>query len=144
MILDRYYYHQLNKAEQAVYKAFYAGVMAHQDVIPLPVKGILLQQSFERIYRALTLDNPLIYFLNQSACSIATDSCGHLAICPQYFWNEETVHRYNRRIKAYVQQFVMQLQLIGLSDYEKEKKIHDWFCQNVTYDINGGRIIKKL
>ena len=26
MIVDRYYYHQLNKQEQAIYKAFYKGV----------------------------------------------------------------------------------------------------------------------
>ena len=25
MIVDRYYYHQLNKQEQAIYKAFYNG-----------------------------------------------------------------------------------------------------------------------
>lgn len=27
MIVDRYYYHQLNKQEQAIYKAFYNGAM---------------------------------------------------------------------------------------------------------------------
>ena len=39
MIVDRYYYAQLNKQEQAVYKAFYNGLMAHEDVIPIPIKG---------------------------------------------------------------------------------------------------------
>lgn len=29
MIVDRYYYHQLNKQEQVVYKVFYNGVMAY-------------------------------------------------------------------------------------------------------------------
>lgn len=33
MIVDRYYYHQLNKQEQAIYKVFYNGAMAHQDII---------------------------------------------------------------------------------------------------------------
>lgn len=31
MIVDRYYYHQLNKQEQAIYKAFYNGAMLHQE-----------------------------------------------------------------------------------------------------------------
>ena len=31
MIVDRYYYAQLNKQEQAVYKAFYNGLMAHEE-----------------------------------------------------------------------------------------------------------------
>ena len=35
MIVDRYYYHQLNKQEQAIYKVFYKGVMSHQEIIPI-------------------------------------------------------------------------------------------------------------
>ena len=67
MIVDRYYYHQLNKQEQVIYKAFYNGAMAHQEIIPIPVRGEFSQESFERIFMAITRDNPLIYFLNQSA-----------------------------------------------------------------------------
>ena len=35
MIVDRYYYHQLNKEEQAIYKAFYNGVMVHEDIMEM-------------------------------------------------------------------------------------------------------------
>lgn len=89
MIVDRYYYHQLNKQEQAIYKAFYKGVMSHQEIIPIPVRGEFSQESSERIFMAMTRDNPLIYFLNQSACSTASDMFGRLAICPQYFFTKE-------------------------------------------------------
>ena len=78
MIVDRYYYHQLNKQEQAIYKAIYDGVMAHQDVIPIPARGQMPKDMFERIYAAITRDNPLIYHLNQSACNIARDMRGIL------------------------------------------------------------------
>lgn len=54
MIVDRYYYHQLNKQEQAIYKAFYIGAMAHQDIIPIPVRGEFSQESFECIFMAMT------------------------------------------------------------------------------------------
>ena len=70
MIVDRYYYHQLNKQEQAIYKAFYKGVMSHQEIIPIPVRGEFSQESFERIFMAMTRDNPLIYFLNQSLAAL--------------------------------------------------------------------------
>ena len=63
MIVDRYYYHQLNKAERAIYKAFYNGVMSHQEIIPIPVHGEFSQESFERIFIAMTRDNPLIYYV---------------------------------------------------------------------------------
>ena len=47
MIVDRYYYHQLNKQEQAIYKAFYNGAMLHQEIIPIPVREEFSQESFE-------------------------------------------------------------------------------------------------
>ena len=102
MIVDRYYYHQLNKQEQAIYKAFYNGAMSHKEIIPIPVHGEFSQESFERIFMAMTRDNPLIYFLNQSACSTASDMFGHVAICPQYFFTREKVKEYNQKIEKVV------------------------------------------
>lgn len=137
MIVDRYYYHQLNKQEQAVYRAFYDGVMAHQDIIPISVKGNFPQETFERIFQAVTKDNPLIYYLNQSVCSCAKDMFGHLAICPQYFFPEEKVKEYNRKIEKEVNRLAGELNLMSGTDYEKEKKVHDWICQNISYDDEG-------
>ena len=137
MIVDRYYYDQLNNQEQVLYKAFYNGVMSHREIIPLPLRGEFSQESFERIFMAMTRDNPLIYFLNQSACSIACDMFGHVAICPQYFFTKEKIKEYNRKIEKVVNELVGQLQLLECSDYEKEFRVHDWVCQNVTYDYEG-------
>ena len=137
MIVDRYYYYQLNKQEQAIYKAFYKGAMAHQDIIPISVRGEFSQESFERIFMAMTRDNPLIYFLNQSACSIASDMFGHVAICPQYFLTKEKVKEYNRKIEKVVNNLAGQLHLLECNDYEKELRVHDWICQNVEYDYEG-------
>lgn len=137
MIVDRYYYHQLNKEEQAVYKAFYNGVMAHQEIIPISVRGEFTQNSFERIFMAITRDNPLIYFLNQSACSVANDKFGHIAICPQYFFTKEKVKEYNRKIEKVVNKLAEHLHLLECNDYEKELRIHDWICQNIEYDYEG-------
>ena len=137
MIVDRYYYHQLNKQEQAIYNAFYDGVMTYEEIIPIPVCGTFSQESFERIFMAMTRDNPLIYFLNQSACSTASDMFGHLAICPQYFFSKEKVKEYNRKIEKVVNELAGQLRLLECSDYEKEIRIHDWICQNIAYDYEG-------
>ena len=137
MIVDRYYYHQLNKQEQAVYRAFYDGVMAHQDIIPIPIKGVFPKETFERIFEAVTKDNPLIYYLNQSTCSCASDMFGNFAICPQYFLPQEKVKEYNRKIEKEVNSLAAKLNLTTGSDYEKEIKVHDWICQNISYDEEG-------
>ena len=137
MIVDRYYYHQLNKQEQAIYKAFYKGVMSHQEIIPIPVRGEFSQESFERIFMAMTRDNPLIYFLNQSACSTASDMFEHIAICPQYFFTKEKVKEYNRKIEKVVNELAGQLHLLECNDYEKELRVHNWICRNIEYDYEG-------
>ena len=54
MIVDRYYYAQLNKQEQAIYKAFYKGLMAHEDIIPIPIRGQLSKEVFNKIFLAMT------------------------------------------------------------------------------------------
>lgn len=137
VIVDRYYYHQLNKQDQSVYRAFYDGVMAHQNIIPIPVRGDFPQEAFERIFDAMTKDNPLIYYLNQSACSCASDMFGRFAICPQYFFSKEKVKEYNRKIEKEVNCLAGKLNLTAGTDYEKEIKIHDWICQNISYDDEG-------
>lgn len=137
MIVDRYYYAQLNKQEQVIYKAFYNGLMAHEDVIPIPIKGQLSKEVFNKIFRAITRDNPLIYYVNQSACNWATDMFDHTAICPQYFYKKDTVRKYNRNIEKVVNNLAGQLRLTEGTDYEKELRVHDWFCENVSYDFKG-------
>ena len=137
MIVDRYYYQQLNKQEQAVYKIFYNGVMRHEEIIPILIQEEFTQEKFERIFVAITRDNPLIYFLNQSECSIAHDMYGHVAICPQYFFTKEKVKGYNRKIEKVVNELAGQLHLLECNDYEKELRVHDWICKNVEYDYEG-------
>ena len=137
MIVDRYYYQQLNKQEQAVYKTFYNGVMRHEEIIPILAQEKFTQETFERIFVAITRDNPLVYFLNQSTCSIAHDMYGHVAICPQYFFTEEKVKVYNRKIEEVVNGLIQQLKLLECGEYEKELRIHDWICQNISYDYEG-------
>lgn len=137
VLVDRYYYAQLNKQEQAIYKAFYKGLMAHEDIIPIPIKGQLSEEAFNKIFQAMTRDNPLIYYVNQSACNWAIDMLGHTAICPQYFYNKDTVKKYNRNIERTVNNLAGQLRLTEGTDYEKELRVHDWFCENVSYDFKG-------
>ena len=137
MIVDRYYYSQLNKAEQIIYKVVYEGIMEHKDIIPIPVKGKFSQETFMKIFKAITKDNPLIYYLNQSICNMAQDSFGHSAICPQYFFDKDKVKVYNKKIEKTVNELIFQIKLTEGSDYEKAKKIHDWLCQNVVYDKKG-------
>lgn len=111
--------------------------MNQEDIILVPIKGNLSKDVFIRIYTALTRDNPLIYYLNQSMCEIAKDTMGNTAILPRYFFTKDKVKEYNRKIEKSVNELVAKLDLLNCSDYEKVLKIHDWFCINIGYDKKG-------
>lgn len=142
MIVDRYYYSQLNEQERGIYKKFYKGVIEYQEIIPISMQHDFSQKQFEHVFMAMTRDNPLIYFLNQSTCSIAIDRFGNIAICPQYFLTKEKVKEYNRKIEKVVNELVEKLRLLEGSNYEKELRIHDWICQNIEYDYEGNDVDK--
>lgn len=137
MIVDRYYYSKLNDREKALYRAFYDGLMEHKEIIPMPVKGKVSQKVANSIFRAITRDNPLIYHLNQSAFNIVHDSMGHVAFCPQYFYDSDQVKDYNKKLQSKVNELAHKLKLTEGTDYEKEVRIHDWICTNVKYDYSG-------
>ena len=114
--------------------------MERKDIIPIPVKEKVTQEMFNRIFSAMTRDNPLIYFLNQSACNLAADAFGHTAICPQYFFSKAKIKEYNRKIEKAVNDLAISLKLTEGTEYEKELKIHDWMCNFVSYDFDGADI----
>lgn len=136
MIADRYYYNCLDKREQNIYRILYAGILEHKETIPIPSCN-LKEESFQRIFSAMANDNPLLYYLNQSAMSVASDQFGNTALCPQYFFKKETVEEYNRRIQQAANTIIADLKLTEGTDYEKEQKVHDYFCKNIAYDHLG-------
>ena len=137
MIVDRYYYNQLNKQEQEIYKVFYKGLQDCKEIIPIKGSKGITQETVYRIFTAISDDNPLIYYLNQSVISIAEDSNGNIAICPKYFFTKEKIHEYNKKIQDTVNKLAVKLNLTEGSELDREKKVHDYLCNNVVYDYDG-------
>ena len=100
MIADRYYYNQLSETEKGIYKTFYRGVLEHKSIIPLGIKGTISGEAVNRIFSAIMNDNPYIYYVNQSALSVAKDSLGRLAVMPQYFFSAKKIKELNRNQNA--------------------------------------------
>lgn len=132
MITDRYYYMRLSEPEKRIYQVLYKGVKNLEEEIP--IDGIYPDvNAVNRIYDALTADNPLLYYFNQSCLTVNTTKSGTILV-PQYFCSHEQIETYNGRIQAIVNQLMMELQLERATDSEKVRKIHDYFCQNIKYD----------
>lgn len=136
MIADRYYYQCLNDVEKQVYQTVYAGIKQHKSLIPIMVSG-LPQESVNRIFHAVTADNPLFYYCNHSVMNIAQDQFGNIAFCPQYYFKEDQVLEHNIKIQQAVNQLIADLRLTEGSDYEKVLKVNEYFCKNIEYDDAG-------
>ena len=140
MIVDRYYYNQLNKQEQEIYKVFYKGLQEYKELIPIKGVKSVTQETVYRIFAAISDDNPLIYYLNQSVISLAEDSYGNIAIWPKYFFTKEKIGQYNKKIQDTVNKLAVKLKLTEGSELEREKKVHDYLCNNVVYDYDGANM----
>ena len=97
----------------------------------------LPQESVNRIFHAVTADNPLFYYCNHSVMNIAQDQFGNIAFCPQYYFKEDQVLEHNIKIQQAVNQLIADLRLTEGSDYEKVLKVNEYFCKNVEYDDAG-------
>lgn len=140
MIVDRYFYGRLPENEKQVYKEIYQGCMEHKDIIPLSATEEEISKSYARIMSAVTDDNPLLYFVNQSMSSFAIDENGNCAVAPQYFFSQENVAKYNQKIQDAANKLIMDLKLTEGSDLDKVRKVHDYMCANVQYDYDGANI----
>lgn len=136
MIADRYYYQCLNDIEKQIYQTVYSGIKQHKSLIPIAVSG-LPEESVNRIFHAVTADNPLFYYCNHSIMNIAQDQFGNIAFCPQYYFKEDQVLEHNLKIQQAVNQLIADLRLTEGTDYEKVLKLNEYFCRNVEYDDAG-------
>lgn len=135
MIVDRYYYHSLSEKEKNVYKSLYAGLKVHQVLIPVP--GDLPEEAYDRVFSAVTSDNPLLYYCNHSAISLAKDQYGNIAYCPQYYFKADQVGKHNKKIQDTANEIIAEINLTEGTEYEKVLKINDYFCRNIQYDVAG-------
>lgn len=135
MIVDRYYYHSLSEKEKNVYKSVYAGLKVQQALIPVP--GNLPEEVYDRVFAAVTSDNPLLYYCNHSAISLAEDQYGNIAYCPQYYFKADQVEKHNKKIQDTANEIIAEINLTEGTEYEKVLKINDYFCRNIQYDVAG-------
>ena len=144
MRTDRYYYGRLSRKEQAAYRTFYEGALQLSEAVDLP--EALSAEEIHRVYQAMTMDNPHMYYLNQTRLGIRSRG-GNIRLCPEYFCTAEEIRLYNSRIDAYVEELFDRLALSSCTDAQKVRRIHDALCLGAEYDdaalgaCSSGRLV---
>ncbi|MCD7885510.1 MAG: hypothetical protein LUI87_17700 [Lachnospiraceae bacterium] len=132
MINDNYYFRQLTQTEKTLYLALYNGVVKLQKEISVP--GISADSDeVDHVYHAITHDCPHLYYFNQSVLNLKKSRVETIFL-PQYFCSRAQVAVYNARLETAVNTLIRDLQLARVPESVKVRRVHDYFCQNVTYD----------
>lgn len=100
------------------------------------------QQMIHRIFRAITADNPHLYYFNQSCMNLGRTKFGDVLL-PQYFCNKDQIDIYNGRVNECVSNIVYQLDLMNASEKEKLKRVHDYMAKNIVYDHEASHVSKE-
>ena len=118
-----------------VFDTVYRGVLAHEERIELPVE--ITNEEASTINRLLQLDFPELFyfsFLNRYFYR-GNDRDRIYSIEVSYCMDQAEAEAAQEELKAVVWPILQAAE--GLSDYEKEKLVHDHVIQNCKYDLDA-------
>ena len=125
---QEYYFSQMNKAQQAAYRAMLDGFLAISAGFMVPrLDGRELTDIFFR----LRLDHPIIFYVNSFSYKY-TDVSDHVYMVPEYMFEKKKIKEHQKALESRIERLVRPAK--DMQPLEKEKYIHDFICANVTYD----------
>ena len=126
--MEPYYYTKMSKPQQAVYYAIYQGLMALSDSFQVPK---LEGRELSDVFFQLRLDHPEIFWAEGFHYRYYQDSAS-ITFLPEYIFEKGKIKEHQKALKARVEKLVRPA--MKLSEWEKEKYVHDFICENVHYD----------
>ena len=126
--MEPFYYTRMTKAQQAAYHVIMQGANALLDEFQIPrIESAELYDVFFR----LRLDHPEIFWMTGFQYKYYQDS-PNLIFVPEYLFDKNKIREHQKAMTARVEKLARAAK--DLSELEKEKYIHDFICENVTYD----------
>ncbi len=126
--MDPYYYTKMPRDWQATYRALLQGLTALQPEFQIPrLEG----QALQEVFFQLRLDHPEIFWATGFRYRYYRDS-PHLIFVPEYLFDKGKIKAHQQAMTARVEKLVRPAR--SLSEWEKERFVHDFICRNVRYD----------
>lgn len=118
----------MNKPQQAAYHSIFTGVKNLSDEIQVPA---LSGEELYNVFFKMRLDHPEIFWVTNFKYRYYKDS-PNLIFIPEYLFNKNKIREHQKALTARVEKLVRPAQ--KMSEWEKEKYVHDFICENVRYD----------
>ena len=126
--MEQYYYNHMNKAQQAAYHSILSGVKNLADEFQIPA---LEGEELYNVFFQMRLDHPEIFWVSSYKYRYYKDS-PNLIFIPEYLFDKRKICEHQKAMTARVEKLIRPAQ--KLSEWEKEKYVHDFICENIRYD----------
>ena len=126
--MEQYYYNHMNKAQQAAYHSILSGVKNLADDFQIPA---LEGEELYNVFFQMRLDHPEIFWVSSYKYRYYKDS-PNLIFIPEYLFDKKKICEHQKAMTARVEKLIRPAQ--KLSEWEKEKYVHDFICENIRYD----------
>ena len=126
--MEQYYYNHMNKAQKAAYHSILSGVKNLADEFQIPA---LEGEELYNVFFQMRLDHPEIFWVSSYKYRYYKDS-PNLIFIPEYLFDKKKICEHQRAMTARVEKLIRPAQ--KLSEWEKEKYVHDFICENIRYD----------
>ena len=126
--MEQYYYNHMNKQEQAAYHGILQGISGLADEFQIPA---LDGDALYDVFFQMRLDHPEVFWATGYKYRYYKDS-PNIIFIPEYLFDKSKIKEHQKAMKSRVEKLVRPAQ--SLSEWEKEKYVHDFICQNVHYD----------
>lgn len=130
MLYPLFYRSKLPIAQQNAYDVILDALQSNEDDVTLMPCGDI--NVLHDIIQAVNFDNPHLFFVDFGSWK-AECSAKRWKITPKYYWSkEESDRKWDEVLKI----FNFAVRFIGSegSEYEREKRVHDYLARRVTYD----------
>lgn len=126
--MEPYYYSLMNKQQQRIYQVIKSGLESLSQSFDVErIDGTELSDIFYK----LRLDCPEIFYASTFQYSFYKDST-LVKMKPVYLFEKNKIKEHQMAMTARVEKLARVAK--EKNDWEKEKYIHDFICENVTYD----------
>lgn len=126
--MEPYYYNQMSKPHQAVYRAMKAGLASLDSAFSVP---LLDGRELTEIFFKLRLDCPEIFWASGFRYRFYPDG-SNAELIPEYLFDKGKVKEHQKAMEARITKLVRPA--LGMTEWEKEAYIHDFICSGVRYD----------
>ena len=126
--MEQYYYNHMNKAQQAAYHSILSGVKNLADEFQIPA---LEGEELYNVFFQMRLDHPEVFWATGYQYRYY-DNSSNLILLPEYLFDKNKIREHQKALQSRVEKLARQAK--DFSEWEKEKYIHDFICENVRYD----------